>query len=492
MRLRKRANWPILVYRYWIDPEYQTWEQFPSPIQQEAEAMRALWNQLVGAFERRQVAYSQARMALTPEVTDARPTTPFTAGTGHKPSALTLRQIQQTFLSATQEVSKTSPVTWGNKQFVTTQFFAALARFFNKQGNPPQPRSGEFHELHFQHRFTEGGLPVERIFGHSQRLCLTNVPPDAFSPALPQRQRKHLARTSGFFQVSGSQVRFRTILHRPFPPGAYLKTAALVGKKCAQNGYHCGRTDEGHTTPARWNWSLQLTLEVPPSQLPLPHDTATAAVQVRCELVDEQRLCFGILTDATGREEALFLPEPILGSWQHKRTLQSQADHLLDRTKQQLQKLPLPVQLPLSVKQMLSHLNTAHAPGLWRLLRSLDHMGVEDEVVQILRHWAADSTKLLREAHGLERRYLGHRDWFYHNVAVQLCHRYQQLAITATELYSPAVQEKKENNTGERQGLGTYRQLAAPSRFVSFVQQAASKTGTTVTIAPRLRPVAHR
>jgi len=33
--------WPILVYRYWVDPEYQTWEQFPSPIQQEAEAMRA-------------------------------------------------------------------------------------------------------------------------------------------------------------------------------------------------------------------------------------------------------------------------------------------------------------------------------------------------------------------------------------------------------------------------------------------------------------------
>src|SRR5581483_5746650 len=230
MRLRKRANWPIVVYRYWVDPEYQTWEQLPGPIQQEAEAMRTLWNQLVEAFTQRQASYYNSLLgssSLSEERDDG--TLPSVMKTGDKPSPLALRQIQNTFLHTTQEISKTSPVSWGNKQFVTTQFFAALTRFFKKQGNPPQQRSGEFHDLHFQHRFTEGGLPVERVFGHSQRLALESVPADAFSPTLSQRQRKHLARTSGHFQVRDHLVRFRTILHRPLPPGAYLKAAALVG-----------------------------------------------------------------------------------------------------------------------------------------------------------------------------------------------------------------------------------------------------------------------
>ena len=178
MRPRKRANWPIVVYRYWVEPEYDTWERLPNLIKQEAEAMRALWNQLVDAFTQRQAAYHNA-VSPTPDKSS---------------SPLVLRQLQQTFLQTTQEASKASSVTWANKQFVTTQFFAALTRFFNKQGDPPRQRTGEFHEVHFQHRFTEGGLPIERIFGHSQRLYLTAVSPDASSPTLSQRQRRRRAR----------------------------------------------------------------------------------------------------------------------------------------------------------------------------------------------------------------------------------------------------------------------------------------------------------
>ena len=485
MRLRKRANWPVVVYRYWIEPEYQTWDQLPSLIQQEAEAMRALWNQLVDAFVQRQNSYHQSLPTSAPASgEDGVVPSAASSQTKRKPSALALRQIQQTFLRSTQEISKQSSVKWSNKQFITTQFFAAVTRFFNKQAHPPQPRSGDFHELHFQHRFTEGGLPVERLFGHSHRLCLTDVPPDAFSADVPQRQRKRFARTNGFFQVNGSVINFRTILHRPFPSGAFLKTAALVGKRVTPQGYHWAETG-GHIMPAQWQWSLQLTLEIPPPEIFAAEDRRTAAVQIRCDLVDQQHLCFAILTDADGREEALFLPDPLLGSWQHKRMLQQQANLLLERTKRQLRSLPISSQRSPTVQHMFSHLPSAQAPGLWRLLQSLDQVDTTDESVEILRHWAVDSTKLLREARGVEQHSLGHRDWFYHNVAAQLCRRYRRLEITAIDPQTQTNQKTENNPTVSPSEVGTYRQLAAPNRFVSFVQQAASKTGTTVTITPR-------
>ena len=374
-------------------------------------------------------------------------------------------------------MSKASSVTWANKQFVTTQFFAALTRFFKKQGDPPRQRTGEFREVHFQHRFTEGGLPIERIFGHSQRLCLTSVAPDAFSPALSQRQQKRLARTTGAFQVNGCIVKFHTILHRPLPSGAYLKVAALIGKRIIQEGYHWNGVG-GQPTPARWNWSLQLTLEVPPQPLPTLLPKATAALQIRCELIDEQHVSFAILTDATGREEAFFLPETLLTSWQYKRRLQKQADQLLEVTKQQLQDLPLTGQSP-STQQRFSHLRAARAPGLWRLFQVLEQEGAADAAIQLLRHWASCSTKLLREARGLEQRYLGHRDWFYHNLALQLCHRYQQLVVTVSDITATSAEQDSRTIVAPHESQ-IYRQLAAPARFLSFLHQAADKTGTTV------------
>ena len=83
----------------------------------------------------------------------------------------------------------------------------------------------------------------------------------------PSDNRNRLARTTGAFQVNGCIVKFHTILHRPLPSGAYLKVAALIGKRIIQEGYHWNGVG-GQPTPARWNWSLQLTLEVPPQPLP--------------------------------------------------------------------------------------------------------------------------------------------------------------------------------------------------------------------------------
>jgi hypothetical protein len=199
---------------------------------------------------------------------------------------------------------------------------------------------------------------------------------------------------------------------------------------------------------------------------------------VRCKLVDGHQLSFAILTDPTGREETLFLPEAILDSWYHKRSLHKQVERLLETTKQQLQELPLTEQSS-GTQQRFAHLKTASAPGLWRLLHALEEEDSATPALQILHHWASCSTKLLREARGVEQHYLGHRDWFYHNLALQLCHRYQQLVITVPETGGVYTQERPPSASGtDRTSL--YHHLAAPARFVSFLHQAAGKTGATV------------
>jgi hypothetical protein len=191
------------------------------------------------------------------------------------------------------------------------------------------------------------------------------------------------------------------------------------------------------------------------------------------------------LIDATGREEALFLPEALLTSWQHKRTLQQQADQLLEQTKRRLQELPAPERLSATTQHRISHLKAARAPGLWRLLETVEHENGGEEVAHVLRQWASRATQLLREARGVEQRYTGYRDWFYHNLAQQLCHRYQQLVVTLPEMRIPSSQQRGASEIPLVPEAQTYRHLAAPARFLSFWRQAAGKTGTNIQHDPR-------
>ena len=63
----------------------------------------------------------------------------------------------------------------------------------------------------------------------------------------------------------------------------------------------------------------------------------------------------------------------------------------------------------------------------------VEEAGAVPGILDLLRAWADRSTKMLREARGLERRFLGHREWFYHNLARDLCCRYQQISIVALD-----------------------------------------------------------
>jgi hypothetical protein len=447
MRQRKRADWLIIVYQYWVRMEHDSWESLPQAVQTEAEAMRMLWNELVDLFTQRLV-------------------TPIASRSPHK-----------VFQAEMRGLAAQSSAAWANKQFVMTQFQAALTRFFKAQSAPPRHKIGPPERLHFHHRFTGGGIPIERLFGRGQRLHLEPLAAAASLSTLSPRQYKRLSHTTGSFQIGDSHLDFHTIIHRPFPPLAYLKAATLVGQQTTKSGYRCNAAG-AHILPARWRWSLHLTLEVPQYAAPRPSRAdLTAAINIDCQQVSETNLRIAVLTDMNGREEEIEFPPVIIQKWRHKRSLQRSAEHLLNEIKSQLRELRHSAQCPPTVRHALAHLESMQAPGLWRLLDSLQTHDPEGVALKLVRRWADRSTRLLREARGLERHYLRHRDWFYRNTALHLCQRYQHLLLT-TQDSSTALKENAQSAPSQQQAA--FRQLAAPAHFIAFLQQAAKKTQTEV------------
>jgi hypothetical protein len=130
MRRRKRADWPIVVYRYHVRPTYETWEQLPGEAKQEIKATHALWNQLVETFERRQARYREIVAQFSQSVEE----------TAKIRSALA--QLQQVFLAETRQLTTACLATWSHREFVLTQFLATVNRFFKKQGRAPKPKHG--------------------------------------------------------------------------------------------------------------------------------------------------------------------------------------------------------------------------------------------------------------------------------------------------------------------------------------------------------------
>jgi hypothetical protein len=251
-----------------------------------------------------------------------------------------------------------------------------------------------------------------------------------------------------------------------------------VGKQIVTGGYH-NTYNGGHHIHPRWQWSLHLTVESPPAIVQAPRQEITVAtLRLEGALWEDTQLRLGMLSDSTGREEALLLPQSIIQEWQYKRALQSQADHCLEQTKTHLHNHPERTQLPLTAQRILAQLWAVRAPGLWRLLQTVEEESGVPGILELLRAWADRSTNILREARGLERRFLGHRDWFYYNLASDLCRHYQQISIVALDMIEDTSSETAPNAT-------SYHQFLALSRFVTFLRQAAVKTGTEVRMQPQ-------
>ena len=443
--MRSQSDSPVRIYRYWVRPEYPNWPNLPVAVRQEIAAQRSLWNQLVTIFAE--------------------------------------RHSWQVFVDKARHLAKRSSTSRANGSLVLKQFFDAARRFFNKQAGPPQPKPATPQKIHFQHRFPGSGLFAPQLFDRPDGVFLSAIPAQAWDPSLSQRLRKRLARTNGTFQVRDAALPFHTILHRPLPDDARIKAATLVGQQTVQAGYHHNRnsTQNGHPTSARWTWALHLTLELPRPDITLQtKPTAVLHLGGRFSInTGMPDLQIATLTDSTGHQERLCLPTTIFHAWRHTQTLSQHIQHCLAQAQEQLRRLP-PGVMPLAKQSLFSHFIRTSRPKLDRLLPLLEavHWPSTENDSAILQRVADRSTRLLREAHGLEQRYRGHRTWVYRNLALQLCQRYQQILVEESQ--TNQWTKTKRHSQEDRTAAGSYHDLLATPHFVGYLSEAAAKTGTQI------------
>jgi hypothetical protein len=505
----------MLVYQYGIRlPGIQTWGDLPEAVRTEAAAQRTLWNALVEASARWQAQYRaslaqvaevathDARAAACAQVRDQALTALKAARqrlrrrthpelerlqaeyerartalgeayaelkaartTARAQLTAALKDQQKRSLAEMQQLTRTCPAHWSNAEFVLNSFLAAVGRVL-KQGGELRRKLGRPREVHFQHRFTGGGVPAARLFGRSTRVQLE-------LPAAHEPNHVRPPRTHGSFRVAGAALPFEIRLHRPLPEGAFCKAVALVGREVVGTGFRQRRDGSPRYLPARWQWSLCISLEVPPTPSTVQAPTESVAAVELGYRVWEEGVRVGVLVDATGHTEALLLPAPLVRQWRYRRELQEEADRLLEDTKAKLRALPPDDALPEEARTLITYLATIRAGGLWRLLRLVEH--TPSASAPLLRHWADRSTRLWHEARGVERRYLARRDTLYRTWALRICQQYRKIAIKKLPLKRIAEAEEKDPRL---QAAAKYRQLAAVSRLLVTLKHAAAKTGT--------------
>jgi len=514
MRQRRRRDWPVRVYQYGVRvPQLPTFAALPEALQTEAFALRDLWNRLVELFEQRQHAY-QAALTAVPAIAEQEAR--LAAVLRQRAEALAARNsarqrlrkktapeleavnnvLAQTRLAlqdayarlkeakataraqtkeATQKITadfgvalraaaRACPAYWCNTDFVVNSFQTALARAL-KEGTTVRRKLGVPRDLHFRHRFTAGGLPVEKLFTENSRTWLT--PPGTQEAGQPRPPR-----STGMFAVAGEKIPFEVRLHRPVPPGSFVKSVALIGRQQVRPGTRQVRSGEYRPFLARWEWSLHVSVEIPPAEQTLKADPV-AALDVGYRLRADGQLRIGYVVDSTDQEEELLLPQRILRSWRYVRALQTAADTVLDETKAALSTLPHQA-LPEAAKTALQSLPLVRAGGLRKLLRMVE--GTETAHRTILYRWADRETRLLREAAGVRQRYLAARRHLYREWAARLTWTYRKIVIEHLDLKQMTEREK----TPELETADQYRFLAGLSFLLRYLQEAGAKNGSEI------------
>ncbi len=399
-----------------------------------------------------------------------------------------LKELRNRFNRAVVEIVSTCPITWCHREYVKEKFLRALNILRSKGGSGPQPNFSDPRALHFHYRFSGGGLLIEHpirgakivktgwMFGRNKRVNMRTVSEIAFDPDLTKGQRKSLIRTQAIFSVAGITLPLTVYFHRPLPQGSYLKAGTLVGRQIHGPGYRCGES-VGEVTPARWEWSLQLTLEVPPTEpATITRSERIGALDLGYRLVNESSLRIGVVGSSDGYLEELRLPEKIVRAFQYKRDLESQRDKVLQEMKEALRRVAWPDPLPAQAAAIQQRLTLVRSTGLRTLLRLFETHRLIGPAVDLLQTWAEQTSSSNRELHGLQARYRRHREWYYRNLAARLCRQYSTLIVEDLNLKDMVRIDKREHPSLAMGAM--YRNLAALSRFLSCLEQAAAKHGT--------------
>lgn len=465
MARRRLRDWPLIVYRYWCAPR----GPLPAGMWRTARAMQALWNSLVES-------HALVRRELEGQDRAER------------------RARWRAWQAEARELVARSGLDWEQGPAVLDRFTVACreAPLRRRNGIPSWPVAHRrLDRIAIPHRFTGGGVPVERLFSRRAERVRLLRPPDGAYASGARRSRYQRAmpphaeglrdeeRAWNVFRIGGEAIRFRCVLHRLPPPSAIVKQVVWLGRR---------------DPLGRWSWAIAVTAEEPP---PIRAEPAGAREACGLDLgwrVMGDYLRIGYLVDGeTGQGIELRLPfnaqtshtrrHRLRADWRDLAVMDEGMARYLDATKAAcLPLLPPPASLPEEAAGIVRSWTRVRQAGLVRLLRALEVGGGHDALVALLRRWRIDNDRARSMRHALWTRLVGRRRWYYENLAAWICRTWRTV-VWEGDLGVKAMAEEQDAEPALK-AAQRYRQIAAIGDFRLRYRRAAAKAGTMLVDKP--------
>lgn len=456
VRKRIRQNWLQMVYKY---RAYMP--DIPNFVWEHVSAQRVVWNQLCDAFDGRLEEWTEIKENVDKEEK---------------------AEFWDAFWNECSRVVGESDLNWEAGPDVLDRFRTAAVAFFKSpERGRPQRRKSLTRQIRLIHRYTGGGVPVDRLFGtRAWRFSILEAPPeDAYDDNSRESRRRRVVPAR--FGIDGQTFDFRVRLHRQMPVDAVVKRVAWLGE----------------WQPRPWNdeywvWHLAIWLEIPPEAFVITPDGQTqAGVDLGWRKFDDY-LRIGYICDSAGRNVELRLPlemssfqtrrHSLPSSWEDKREMDAQISAQVDVTKVTIKPLLQAADLPADIRRSVGQLQKMRQGGLKKLrvmlagLYETEYWSSEvEEVIQVLDDWHAMDSRLSYQVNQLSRRLVRRREWLYGNLAKWLWETYG-MVVWEGDLDVKVMAEDADKEPALK-AANRYRQIAAIGELRRFIERAAIKYG---------------
>ena len=539
MARERLRDWPQIAYQYYMRPMWSNSRKLPDPVWHEHTVMVDLWNNLVELGEKNREAYEQILEQigkikdLNAQVKTVKENMSILRDNLKKTNAKLRKQdkaltedirakvavkkmllqdlyeeikeekekykekikpyldaLSKRFYEEINTLCQGSDVYWSNKEAIRDNFISAWGRYLKRQGEMPRKHFYSTASCHFHYRYTGGGIPISDFLntgdsknGEVKRLWVGTIPETYLYSLLPQRQVKKEARIPIKANIRGHVLTFSTIMHRPIPPEAILKSITL-------KRFYVARVPK---------WSVSFCVEVPESTYKIPSvngKRTACAIDLGYRLVEqdgEKTLRVGYMQDMNEHEEEILLPAKIYSREEHCKELATKRDILLNHTKadikgyyeiNQTQEYLATVANEEEIKK-LEELFTVN----WHISRHkrisnikkiFDEVDTGGYISTRIEEWLPIDYALYAERANLLHKNYGYKKWFYRNLAIDLCNKYHVITIEDWSLSD--IQKKKEfPKEGDPQAIVNYhRQIASLYLFRESLNNRAKKTGTII------------
>ncbi len=472
------------VYTYPAYLTYSSYAALPAAVREEADQMQSLWNAMVDVYE---VAHRQQERLHKQFLQTSRTTTRAAGGTrsigdplecikqlrGQNDSLedATLLALSRTYRTAAAEyeasqhhnidrclpypesmkqelsqitkrlhdtlhqLARTSPLSRSHSNAVLERMKTAIRRV--PLGNlPPSKETGPPTSLFFTHNFGSQGIRLQSLtradmtqsgssFAANRLLTLNPASQLAEDTDPRDRGQRDFCRTEGELFVRNVPIPFEIILTPLLPKDALLKQVSLIGsQQRPQTSVNLDSSNARLRNDTTWQWHLQFTLIVPPTQQSEPKKYGMIALDFDHRLINDATplVRVGEWVSDTGKHESVFFPARIIKNLiaayearealnvQHLALKQLFVHFPFGEALADIVKEPIHSDVPLSRKRLrcIAHqaVEKAYSGPLTSIIREL-LLQIRDtriDVVRRRRQWRRDRTEFYDKlAHRLSR-----------------------------------------------------------------------------------------